>query len=305
MDELEIIRHRQIEGMSLFLDTVDYRTSHFHPEWELVWVLENPLQVVCSQQSYTVPENELVLLNPNSLHEFHKVTDSSTFLCIQIAPSLFPGIENLAVDAFWVSEHTDADEIRRCFREAAYCYLRQEPHYALKAMGLAALIFHQLFTRMPSHTMTVEEAQNRDRRNARLKRLQQYVDENYMHKIRLSDFAEAEGCSMSYLSHFVKDSLNQTFQEYVNTVRFNFACKLIASGNTKMLDVCMESGFSDYRYFTRTFRQQCGMTPEQYRHHLGVSVSTDVSTRHNLHSLERFYTFAQSISILDRVFGEK
>lgn len=36
MNELEIIQHQQTEGLSLFLNTVDYRTPHLHSEWELI-----------------------------------------------------------------------------------------------------------------------------------------------------------------------------------------------------------------------------------------------------------------------------
>ena len=69
---------------------------------------------------------------------------------------------------------------------------------------------------------------------------------------------------MSYLSHFIKETMNQTFQEYVASVRVGCACKLIASGGKRMLDVCMESGFSDYRYFSKAFRVLYGMTPDEY-----------------------------------------
>ena len=37
------------------------------------------------------------------------------------------------------------------------------------------------------------------------------------------------------------------------------------SGEKRLLDICEEAGFSDYRYFSRAFKQQFGMTPEQYK----------------------------------------
>ena len=40
MNEVEIVRHRQVEGLSLFINTVELRTPHSHPEWELIWLLE-------------------------------------------------------------------------------------------------------------------------------------------------------------------------------------------------------------------------------------------------------------------------
>ena len=135
-----------------------------------------------------------------------------------------------------------------------------------------------------------------------MKRLIQYVDENYMHKIRLADFAQSEGCSVSYLSRFIKDTMNQSFQEYVASVRFNCACKLIASGDMKMLDVCMEAGFSDYRYFSREFQRQHGMTPGEYRHCMrGVKLPAP-AVHHSLHSVERFYSEQESQILAEKFF---
>ena len=122
-----------------------------------------------------------------------------------------------------------------------------------------------------------------------------------MHKIRLSDFAEAEGFSMSYLSHFIKSTLNQSFQEYVNSVRVNCACKLIAGGEEKLTAVCLESGFSDYRYFSAAFKKQFGMTPEQYK--FSLKKPENAVIHHSIHSLERFYTDEQSKSIIASLWG--
>ena len=57
----------------------------------------------------------------------------------------------------------------------------------------------------------------------------------------------------------------KSFQEYVDSVRFQKACRLIELGGLRLLDVSEESGFSDYRYFSRAFVRRTGKTPEEYR----------------------------------------
>ena len=99
------------------------------------------------------------------------------------------------------------------------------------------------------------------------------------------------------MSAFVKESLNQTFQDYVKTVRFHCACKMILNGDKSMQNVCVESGFSDYRYFSEVFRQRTGMTPEQYSHHPTVHMDAQ-QTHHSLHSLEHFYSRGKSLELL-------
>ena len=312
MNEFEVIRYPQMGGMNLFFDTVDYRTAHIHTEWELILPLENSLAITCGQQRYLAEEGELVLFSPNQPHEFHKVEASCTILCVQLAPNcvtqVFPAAERIAVEDIFPRQHLSEEEYREVkdrIWDMLGVYLRRESCYELYCLGQGSLVLHRLLTGMPYRTMSAGEVSQRDRSNARLKRLIRFVDENYMHKVRLSDFAEAEGCSMSYLSHFVKAALNQSFQQYVNTVRFNCACKLIASGKGRMLDICMESGFSDYRYFARTFREQIGITPEEYRKQVKRPEDRSDAVKHSLHSLERFYTREESISLWERFSGKQ
>ncbi len=74
MNELEIIQYPQIKGLSIFFDTVEYRTSHFHLDWELVWLLKNPLSVTCGQSKFILQPGQMVLFGSNEPHEFHKVS---------------------------------------------------------------------------------------------------------------------------------------------------------------------------------------------------------------------------------------
>lgn len=304
MNELEIIRHAQVEGLSIFFDTVDYRTPHLHPEWELIWVLENPLAITCGQEQLIVEPGQIVLFNPGQPHEVLRGGHSSTFLCMQIAPAALPQVSPVYVDANLLHQHlsqTRMAQIRRDLRDIMEAYLKREQNFSLYCIGKSCLLLHQLLAALPTHGLTREESSSMDKRNARLRRLIRFVDDNYMHPIRLADFAQAEGCSLSYLSRFIKQTMNQTFQEYVASVRFHCACKLMEAGERRMLDICMESGFSDYRYFSREFKRQSGMTPEVYRNRIRHERPETAAVRRSLHSQERFYTREESLRLLQRL----
>lgn len=305
MNELEIIHHPQIEGLSMFFNTVDYRTPHLHKEWEVILVLENPLAVNCGTEEYRLEPGQMILFQPNEPHEFHKVDERVTFLCLQISPKILPEIPAVNIDGKLVHEHVKEDELERLKENMANGmshYLKREDGVALYCVGNACLLLYELLRKLPSHILSAEETDSIDKRNARLKRLIQFVDENYMHKIRLTDFAEKEKCSVSYLSRFIKNTLNQNFQEYVTSVRFNCACKLIAQGEKKLLDVCVESGFSDYRYFSKEFQKQYHMTPEEYRNHLKHEKPERSVIRNSIHSAERFYSREDSVKLIKQYF---
>ena len=244
MNETEIIQHPQIDGLRIFFDTVDYRTPHVHEEFELIWLMEGRLSVQAGPFRHVAQSGEMVLFDPQQTHEFHKVEESCTFLCLQVAPTMlagcFPAIRNIRTGGVCPGIYLSPDvfaQVQRGLLNVMRAYLERPACYELCCAGHVHLLMYRLLAAAPHVLLTAEENAERERRNARLLRLIRFVDQNYMHKIRLSDFARAERRSMSYLSHFVKEALGQSFQEYVNTVRFHCACKLIAAGQRRMLDV--------------------------------------------------------------------
>lgn len=307
MDELEIVQYPQMKGLSVFVNTISYRAPHFHQEWELLWVLDAPLTVRCAGAQVDVAPGDLILLPPNVPHEFRKAAQEVTFLCVQISPSLFAISKNLLPDDVHLKNHLRAEDlawVRRTALEIARAYICREDLYELSCFGLSGLLLHRILTALPHHEMTAEEAAITDHKSARLMRFVQFVDENYMHKIRLSDFAAQEGCSTSYLSHFIRETMNQTFQDYVSSVRFHHACQLIAAGQESMLSVSAQSGFSDYRYFSRAFQDAYGMTPAEYSRTTYTAIPADIREARSPHSQEQLLTRGQSLFVLNR-FSEQ
>ena len=301
MDELEIVQFHQLRGLNIFVNTVTYRSPHFHHEWELLWVLDAPLKVTWMQREFILQPGDLALFPPRIPHEFQQVSGICTFLCLQIAPAGISLPTNIITRDIRVRDYlSDAayQQLRRDVLEVAESYFLAEDYYELLCFGKSALVLHQLLRAMPAQTVSAEDAASESQRNARLMRLTQYVEENFRRKIRLADFAQSEGCSVSYLSHFVKKTMNQTFQDYVNSVRFRHACKLIAEGKLSMISISMEAGFSDYRYFSRAFQKAYGMTPAEYSRKANTVITETVSHIHSAHSQERFLTRGQSLGIL-------
>lgn len=301
MDELEIVQFHQMRGLNVFINTVCYRSSHFHHEWELLWVLDAPLKVTWQKKEFTLQPGDIVLFPPNLAHELHQTERISTFLCLQIASGGTFLPSNIVTRDIEVRKYLDESaygQLRRDILEIAEKYFRAEDFYELLCFGKCALVLHSLLTAIPCQILSAEEAANESQKNARLMRLTEFVEANFRHKIRLADFAQAEGCNVSYLSHFIRKTMNQTFQDYVNSVRFRHACKLIAEGKLSMISISMEAGFSDYRYFSRAFQEAYGMTPAEYGRNANTVIAETASHIQSVHSQERFLTRGQSLGLL-------
>ena len=300
MYEYEIIKHQKIRGLSIFLNAVDYRRAHEHAEWELIWVLENRLVVTCNYTQTVLEPGQMVLFSPHELHELRTQGDACVFLCMQISPSVLPIQPHQSLlERFPHNILSEDDFLRvkeRLYRTACN-FFQGRPRYELFCLGESILTLGELLAQMPLRDRTPAEIVAIKERNARIERMMQFVEENYMRRIRLADLAEQEGCSVSYLSRLIKSYTNQTFQEYVEYVRFLNACMKIASGRMKMLDVYVDCGFSDYRYFTRAFRQYLGMTPEEYARR-GQSANSSANIAHAPYPGEHIFTSEESLDYL-------
>jgi AraC-like DNA-binding protein len=58
-------------------------------------------------------------------------------------------------------------------------------------------------------------------------------------------------------------------------VRIDRACQLLRSTDLPLLEVALDTGFSDQSYFTKVFRRYIGSTPGAYRERQSNGFTTE------------------------------
>lgn len=96
-----------------------------------------------------------------------------------------------------------------------------------------------------------------------------YIQNNFRNDIRLSDIATDAAVTPSYMSSIFLKECGVNFKEYLNTIRYDYAKKLLEHSNMTVTDICFESGFYDYANFERHFRERFLVSPTQYRRERG------------------------------------
>lgn len=92
-----------------------------------------------------------------------------------------------------------------------------------------------------------------------------YIDANYDKPLTLAQIARASHLSVSRLAHLFKEQMGVTLIDYVTQVRIERAKELLLGTDRSCADVCLQVGYSNPSYFTRTFKSLAGMTPQQFR----------------------------------------
>ena len=305
--EYELIRYENIRHMQIFVVAISFRNAHIHRAWELGLVLEGSAQIRLKDRCLTAEAGDLLLFNPNQSHEITSATaqpvkilivQTSVHFCGDYLPSLrrveFDRCHLLARE-----REPILDKLTAQILTLARTFWGTDPYRELACVAKLCLLFQDLLSQLPHRTISDQEYSSRKKKADRLSRITGYIEEHYFEPIRLSDLAESEGVTTAYLSHFLRDNLNITFQDYLNITRFEKALQLIGDPGLSLRDICMECGFSDSRYLNKLFLQRFGCSARAYR----SRASADLPPSKAAVSLapqpsERFLTTGEALALL-------
>ncbi len=100
---------------------------------------------------------------------------------------------------------------------------------------------------------------------SRVQKAMLYIQNNFRNNISLSDVAADAAVTPSYMSSIFVKECGMCFKEYLGTIRYDYAKKLLEYSNMTVTEICFESGFSDYANFERHFKERFFMSPTRYR----------------------------------------
>ena len=92
-----------------------------------------------------------------------------------------------------------------------------------------------------------------------------YLQEHLAEEISLSVLSEQFHLNPQYISQLFKSEIGVNFLAYLTNIRMEKAKKLLLSTSLSIAEVAEQSGYGDYRVFTKVFKKSEGITPSQYR----------------------------------------
>ncbi len=92
-----------------------------------------------------------------------------------------------------------------------------------------------------------------------------YVESHSRESITLDDIAGACKVSPFHLTRLFATTMGLSLMRYVRARRLCEAARLLAQGADDILAVALAVGYGSHEAFTRAFRDQFGLTPEQVR----------------------------------------
>ena len=114
--------------------------------------------------------------------------------------------------------------------------------------------------------VTSSESDNPEMRDVQLvSQIIAYIKNNYQKKLTYDDLAKMICVSRSKLFAVFKQVTGKTIGKYIEMVRIDRACIMLATTNDTVFKIMLDVGYKDMKMFCRRFKEFTQSTPTDYR----------------------------------------
>jgi AraC-like DNA-binding protein len=96
-------------------------------------------------------------------------------------------------------------------------------------------------------------------------KIYEYVFQNVQNGINLNDAAKLVYMEPGSFCRYFRKKTNQTFMDYVKSVRIGIAARLLAETDKQITRICYECGYNNLANFNHYFKVIMKKTPSEYR----------------------------------------
>lgn len=254
------------------------RVWHYHPEFELVVILQSTGTRFIGDSIAKFEEGEVILVGKNVPHMW--LNDKAYFLgdqaLIAEAIAIHFKREFLGEEFFEIPEmKTISNLLDKADRGILFQgtgdtlidkikgFLDYGPTTRIIKIVevLNDLAKHQEYQLLSSSSFT---SSFHGTENKRLHKIYEFVFENFNNNIHASDVADIVGMNKSAFSRFFIRVHRKSFTKYLNEIRVGYACKLLLENEESITGIAYLSGFNNISNFNRQFRNIHGKSPSTY-----------------------------------------
>ncbi|MFV0466809.1 MAG: helix-turn-helix domain-containing protein [Lachnospiraceae bacterium] len=255
-------------------------TSHWHHEIEILCIQRGVADVHIDGESIAVHAGDVVFINSGELHQitsqnsdilYHACLFPLEFLYFARpdytqSHYLIPLSEKeLLLPHFLPHGDSFADAIYLELMDIIATFDNKEAAYQLRIKACLIKILSLVFAQGTFIRTCDADSSIRQKNQQQLKEILHYIESHYADKILLVDIADHIHMSAKYFSQYFKKNFNMGFVDYLNHYRIEKACELIITTNMHMMEISFATGFDNFSYFIRTFKNITGQTPAAYR----------------------------------------
>lgn len=252
---------------------------HYHPEYEIVLVLEGVGKRYIGDQISDFQKGNLAIIGPNLPHtykndecylqkdstkraksiviHFSKASLGNDFLSLPEAQKINTLLNNCSV-GFDIKGETN----------------KQVQQIMKKMLDEKGILRWQSLLKILSLMSESEDLEQishanlvgvNEKESQRLSKIVDYLHSNYMDEIRIADIASITNMTETSLSRFFIQRTRKSLSAFLLEIRLYNACTMLQKNNLNISEICYQNGFNNLSNFNRQFKKYYNCSPKAYR----------------------------------------
>lgn len=250
----------------------DYRQlspSHWHDHVEILYSISGTLYITSNDTEHILRQEQLFVVNARQIHST-KSKEHVQILLLQIPydylVSFIPDFQLIRFQEAFDDAHSQNSfsyiTMQQQLAALVRIYSRQEYGYEFAFMAQLHHFLHTLYTRFSTK---LEHLEKEPKHIARLKDVLHYITEHYAEPISLKEASKLAALNPEYFCRAFKRCTGLTLLEYVNLTRLNHIHAELLTTQDSITDILIRNGFTNYKVFSRMFKEHYGKTPSALR----------------------------------------
>ena len=162
-------------------------------------------------------------------------------------------INNFTINTNYFDDET---QLRNVFEKAWEVYKKREPGYRnLLRCYISEILIQTVKKQIPKQKNKSHVVID----------IRDYINENYMHDITLTQICNERFLNPSFTSRKFKEVIGVPFETYLQNVRIQNACALLTETNYSIEEIIERVGYMDGASFRKHFKRVLGTSPLQFR----------------------------------------
>lgn len=246
--------------------------AHWHTDFEIIRILEGEFEITLNNKVYNAKKGDVIFINPETVHR--GTPKDCIYECVVFHPGFMytltetykQFIECIADGSYLITEfHKSPDSTLIEYANKIFeSFGKKSSGYKFRVIASFYNFFAEV---MDSHLFSVKESDKKvlfDKNILKIKKILQFIRENFDKQITLEDMAEKAEMSVKYFGTYFKNMTGKTPFDYLNEYRVEKAARKLLNTDLSVTDIAYSCGFNDLSYFIKTFKKYKGTTPKQY-----------------------------------------
>lgn len=234
--------------------------GNWHDNVEILCFTEGSATVIINELRIEAASGDIVVVNTNCLHEIFAHEDTH-YYCLIVDRS-FCLANHFDTELITFLPKIKDDEIYSLILSIAKEYAEKNSSYGVQIIRADVLKALSLLCRRYSYQSA--KPQTDTHLLSAIKLAIGFITSDCSRAMSLDMIAEKVGLSKYYLAREFHRITGYTIVNYINRVRCEKAKRLLSEGGTTVEHVAHACGFSNFSYFTRTFKKTVGVLPSEY-----------------------------------------